>query len=257
MNRREFNAIASSILLGIGCSCWRPDRAAAANDLGCRSAGPGSGSVGELRSSSGFVDVDNACRRVVRNLSGEFGVSASFTFYNDEQEGERGNAKASPASQSAGEPDGTVFLGINLVAALMNQQSGLDYAPVLLRVILAHEFAHIRQFKEGMDPAGPWQMEPHADFLAGWFVGRAHKNGLIKMPTLWTSSQLEAAAREMFDRGDLAFNTPHHHGHPELRAAMVRSGYEAGASSIENAFHKALASASVPAEHWPQPRRVR
>jgi hypothetical protein len=254
VNRREFTKIAFSILVGIGCSCWRSGRAAAANDLGCRSAGPGSGSVGELRSSSGYVDVDNECRRVVRALSREFGVSASFTFYNDAEEGERGNAQASAASRSAGEPDGTVFLGVNLVAALMKEQSRIDYASVLFRVILAHEFAHIRQFKEGMDPAGPWQMEPHADFLAGWFVGRSHKNAVIKLPTLWTASQVEAAAREMFERGDLAFNTPDHHGHPEMRAAMVRSGYESGASSIENAFRKALAWARVPAGYWPSPR---
>ena len=54
------------------------------------------------------------------------------------------------------------------------QENDLD-----ILVITAHEFDHILQYKSGMVPDGPWQMEPHADFLAGWAIDRAWLSDLF------------------------------------------------------------------------------
>jgi hypothetical protein len=146
----------------------------------------------------------------------------------------------------AGAQDGTVLMGVNLFSLELSRGLGLpDYksninaafAPV---VIMAHEFGHIMQFKSGLSPSGPWQMEPHADFMAGWLLHRVASimvdgQKLYNQDMIWRLQQtvnaeamLEEAAKSIFEKGDTLFNDPAHHGQPEFRAAMVRAGYDAG-----------------------------
>jgi hypothetical protein len=91
------------------------------------------------------------------------------------------------------------------------------------------------QYKRGMSPDGPWQMEPHADFLAGWAIGRngAEVRDLEKEAYL---KELENPVQAFFDLGDYAFNDPTHHGEPKFRAAMVRAGYASRRLDISTAF---------------------
>jgi hypothetical protein len=104
-------------------------------------------------------------------------------------------------------------------------------------LITAHEFGHILQFKMGMKDDGPWQMEPHADYMAGWFVGRYYSTNL---------TGLERFAATMFSMGDTAFNVPDHHGTPQLRAAMIRAGYAAAKLDVKEAFEQGARAAGVP-----------
>jgi hypothetical protein len=84
-------------------------------------------------------------------------------------------------------------------------------------LLAAHEFGHILQYKNRMSVDGPWLMEPHADFMAGWYVGNHVKRNL-------DDTTLIAFSHTMFAFGDTGFNAITHHGQPEFRSAMVRAG---------------------------------
>jgi hypothetical protein len=166
--------------------------------------------------------------------SSSLGVRAALCFFDD---GDAPNAFAIPRRMFPDGPDGTVLLGINLVELewRRNDQQGVDRKVLdqSLRIILAHEYAHILQYKNGMTPNGPWQMEPHADFMAGWCLGN------------YTPLDIELAVKSMFERGDRAFYDRTHHGEPELRAAMVLAGYDASKLNLQAAFEKGRKMASL------------
>jgi hypothetical protein len=277
MNRREF-ALALPTLAIARCCCQAKAELA---DHGCRAASAQPTSLqNTLRSSSGNHEIDTQVTGLVRQMNEQFGVSSGFSFYAD---GTPGNAEATTAQLFTQGPDGTVLLGTSLVDALMKDDANNDekiapsfreYEDLLTEVkkrlderkklaneitfaaamgylriflIVAHEFAHIRQFKSGMNPTGPWQMEPHADFMAGWAL--AHNWGATESHPY--PQETEIAALTMFKLGDLAFNDPDHHGQPELRAAMVRSGLESNELNLQAAFDKGLKWAGVAKEFWP------
>jgi hypothetical protein len=98
----------------------------------------------------------------------------------------------------------------------------------------AHEFRHILQYKSGMGPDGPWQMERHADFLAGWAIDRAWLCDLFSDK----DESFNNAVRLIFSLGHTAFNFPDHHGSPELRAAMVRAGQESRHLAVQTAVSR-------------------
>jgi hypothetical protein len=97
-------------------------------------------------------------------------------------------------------------------------------------VISAHEHSHILQYKMGYRPDGPWQMEPHADFMAGWCIGQNQH--------LRKGEDIENLVKAMFEMGDTEFNDRSHHGEPEFRAAMVQAGYDAYRLKLQAAFEK-------------------
>src|SRR5262249_14245616 len=118
-----------------------------------------------------------------------------------------------------------------------------------LVVVMAHEFSHILQYKKGMHPEGPWQMEPHADYMAGWcFVRHDHEyryelfldpaNDTKPVAVMTPATALESAVKSIFDKGDTEFNNKTHHGEPEFRAAMVRAGYDSASLEVDAAFDK-------------------
>jgi hypothetical protein len=84
--------------------------------------------------------------------------------------------------------------------------------------IVAHEYAHIAQFKYKFPwTEGKWP-ELHADFLAGWFI--AHRE---RFPLPNDAYQ---AAASLYYKGDYDFNDRDHHGTPEERLKAFRAGYE-------------------------------
>lgn len=245
MDRRDFVVAAIAGLLSYGCG--RCDSAnAGSNARGCRRAGAGADAVTyELRASSGDETVDKSCRDVVNSLIADFGVRPGFSFYD---EGTFGNAEATVKVMFPDGPDGTVLLGTTLVASVMNRPAIFDLTQPLqwrlanIHLIMAHEFTHILQFKYKW--IVPWQLEPHADFMGGWFLARLERLG--SKPKRSGGADEESAARTMFSMGDTAFNSPEHHGQPEFRAAMVRAGYESGQLNLVEAFNKAIRWAGVP-----------
>jgi hypothetical protein len=189
-----------------------------------------------------------------------FGVMPGVCAYDDS---DGPNALATPQSLiSDGDlagTEGTVILGISLFERERTRctmdsdqtiscgKNGNQY------IITAHEFGHILQYKLGMRPDGPWQMEPHADFLAGWAYARLRK-GQVPISTLPSGETLNAftggimeafdnpetfdeAVQTMFEKGDTGFTTPSH-GQPAIRAAMVRAGRESADLDVRAAFDK-------------------
>jgi len=76
-------------------------------------------------------------------------------------------------------------------------------------------------------------MELHADFIAGWVLAQhpvPHEDG---------------PARTLFELGDTDFKNPAHHGQPELRAAMVRAGFDSGKLDLNAAFRRAKTYANL------------
>jgi len=138
-------------------------------------------------------------------------------------------------------PDGTVLLGVKFLAEVRRQQQDQTtfYNENSFFIVL-HEMAHILQFKRGMAQRTDWQMEPHADFLAGW----AYARGSPKAEA-WVRDNLELGVRLMFSLGDTAFNDPQHHGQPEFRAAMVRAGYDSADLELDSAFERGMKYAGL------------
>jgi len=250
MDRRTFVKTGLSSLLAYNCSFTR---ALATTTLqGCRMAAVG-GTLGVA-----LREPPSDLHRVLveeKELIKRFGVQPTVSYYDDV---EQPNALATPTVIFPDGPDGTVLLGINLFTQEIERiKSNLPtsfswtYAP---RVIKAHELGHILQYRAGLSPDGPWQMEPHADFLAGWALGRdpapMHVDPKTRYgwPDLSSYEPLrvlkdrqvyvEAAVKALFKRGDYFFNDRSHHGEPEFRAAMVRAGYESRELDVNKAFEK-------------------
>ena len=111
-----------------------------------------------------------------------FGVHPGFVFIDD---GSAPNAYADPQLWVPEKQDGTVLLGVKFLAEVRQLQQGQTsfYNENSLFIVL-HEMAHILQFKRGMAQRTDWQMEPHADFLAGWAYARGSPKA---EPWRWSS----------------------------------------------------------------------
>src|SRR5262249_9196890 len=87
-----------------------------------------------------------------------------------------------------------------------------------------------------------WEMEPHADFMAGWAIAQYHRDrDALKGASLEkeaVSMQVERAVHTMLSFGETSFNNRDHHGGPTLRAAKVRAGFEGGNLGVKEAFEK-------------------
>lgn len=111
-------------------------------------------------------------------------------------------------------PDGTVLIGLALLRSEWQATYGTSLS---LPAIIAHEYAHIAQFKYKFPwPEGKWP-ELHADFLAGWFI--AHRG---RFPLANNAYQ---AAASLYYKGDYDFNERDHHGTPAERLAAFSAGF--------------------------------
>ncbi|MBT2560652.1 hypothetical protein J7E50_07385 [Pedobacter sp. ISL-68] len=106
----------------------------------------------------------------------------------------------------------TIFIGSKLLAAYKNGFSTKDG----LYGLIAHEVAHVTQCRLGVTKKiSGVQIELHADFLAGYFLGRKMKIQL---------TDLREFSAELFKRGDFRFNDNQHHGTPEARVRYMLVG---------------------------------
>jgi hypothetical protein len=254
MLRREFLEKGLSTVITLSCPC-----SIHAKPLltGCRAVVKGDTGAYRFVDKTGYYLIDLHFKPWRDQLMQAFGVRPGVTFY---QDSERGNALAVPEQLLTDGPDGTVMVGVNLVnqesqregerinrCLRLNQQFSdmsdkLGIAdkyespdcfifPLTTLIIMAHEFGHIVQFKHGMKVDGPWQMEPHADYLAGWYIGR---RGDVKLDSKTFHELVDA----IFLAGDTDFGDKTHHGEPDFRAVMVRAGYDAHALELQQAFDK-------------------
>ena len=173
-----------------------------------------------LFASSNDKEVDQVCKTAETDLRRLFRVSPELWFFDD---GTEPNAFATPflrrGSLSA---DGTVLLGRALVARVSRRNALNRRWQYRLTGFVAHEWAHIVQFARNYLAPGK-AAELHADFLAGWFLGR----------TAGSSGVRDEAMYRFYFLGDDAVNHPDHHGTPMERASAATNGFDL-ADKVDN-----------------------
>jgi hypothetical protein len=181
-------------------------------------AGYGPGGGGGIFFPSGFYELDVFYDREGFALVNEYQVQPRGFYYLD---GATPNAMATSQVVTPYGPDGTVVFGMTL----LQQEFQADPEGRVVRAIMAHEFAHLVQFKRGLTTPGK-RPELQADYMAGWY----------SFSQQVSMDQLEPILMSFFQKGDYAFNSPHHHGTPGERIAAVRAGYDAAWPTIDDAW---------------------
>jgi len=181
--------------------------------------------------SSGDKEVDQVCSAAERELRREFKVAPDTWFFDD---GDKPNAFAtwllrrSPRVLSqVDSKDGTVCLGTRLVRRVTRRDELNRQWKTRLTAIIAHEWAHIVQFSRGHRVPGK-SVELHADFLAGWFLGRTSGARIGS-----NDQERGEAMIRFFGLGDYETNHPEHHGTPKERAFVIADGFDL-ASKVNN-----------------------
>ena len=165
-----------------------------------------------MLSSCGDERIDTLCSKQVVQLDRYFNVRAGFGFYDDSKQP---NAIALTKVYNRRTPDGTVLLGKSLVHTVLRGED------VAIAVIMAHEWAHIQQFREKARFQWNVRYELNADALAGgyfsdeggFFAGRAPVEAVK-----------EKAAEVFYERGDTHFFEAAHHGTAKQRSDAFRQG---------------------------------
>lgn len=178
----------------------------------------GIGVVGrELIFTTGNEHQNRMLGRALVRISRLFGERPGFGFMDDAN---HPNAFASDDSRVPG-TWGTIRFGRTLYDTLMQRY---DDDGIAILAVIAHEFGHIAQFRRGVTDAlnggqrTVRRAELHADLLAGYYLGtRKMADGRIRLRT---------AGIELFNIGDLDFNSRDHHGTPEQRVEAAEYGYQ-------------------------------
>jgi hypothetical protein len=170
---------------------------------------------------TGIPNIDMAVQNEGVFLSRLFSVAPAGGFFDDAG---APNAFATPESLFTNSIDGSVILGMSLLQQEIARDGGYGFS---VAAIMAHEFAHVRQFKDAraMEVAVPVR-ELHADFLAGWYLAQR----LQVAPT-----DVRSSMSAFFSLGDYAFNEPQHHGTPEQRLGSLLAGMNAGMPTVSGA----------------------
>jgi hypothetical protein len=190
----------------------------------------------KLLSSSGDKEVDQVCSAAERELRREFRVAPDTWFFDD---GDEPNAFATwflsrsrtVLSQWDSKADGTVCLGTHLVRQNTRRNELNRLWKTRLTMLMAHEWAHIVQFSRGYRAAGK-SVELHADFLAGWFLGRT-----TAAREFSTEAQRQEAYR-IWRYADNDIHNPDHHGTMGERTSAIESGFDLAAKvgNVDAAF---------------------
>lgn len=174
----------------------------------------------DLSPGSNMPQLDQLIYLEANFMAADFGVRPAFFFYNDNK------AKNAFATTEVFDPkfiDGSVVFG----ASLLEDEIRSNPPGIGVVAIMAHEWGHIRQFREGIRSSGRG-LELHADLLAGWYVGlknaRRPNDPLVHPAGAW---------RSVFSKGDYQFNSPSHHGTPSERGNAFVKGFQMAASRTD------------------------
>ncbi|MBK8174915.1 MAG: hypothetical protein IPK66_06525 [Rhodospirillales bacterium] len=124
---------------------------------------------------------------------------------------------------------GTVMLGRTLVLDEL-QRDRRGWGGLTVAGLMAHEFGHIFQYKSGYHAKlkqGSKTDEPvelHADYLAGYHLGRKRRDG--------ANMDIGAFMDGIYFMGDDHEDDPRHHGSSEERRRAVREGYRTGVEGL-------------------------
>jgi hypothetical protein len=157
-------------------------------------------------------ELDKRIRSELSFLTGLFGVEPEFVLL-------AGDAARKAFAVAGGK--GTVLVS----AAWMKKLWGGEHRVGTVATVLAHQYAHILQEKRKC-ALQEWSRERHADFLAGWYLGKRN------VATLGSGADLDAAfAAALFAARDEFLNARFDHGTPDLRASAMRQGFSVFRSS--------------------------
>ena len=176
---------------------------------------------------SAFIAQGNALDRYFATKSSQF-------VYDDSG---APNALALPYSidtASNRDQDGSILVGKKLMQQAAG--SGSRILDTGFFIIVAHEHAHIHQYKIGLG-LPTLKLELHADFLAGWVIGREVKKGNY-------TTSVEDGARELFRLGSTDFTSPTFHGTPEQRLRASKAGSQVAMSQSSDDLSAATAEAT-------------
>ena len=139
------------------------------------------------------------------------------------------NAFATEATIDPG-TTGSVFLGVALAKSEVRRTG--QYNNFTLPAILAHETAHILQFRHGSDlPTKAKELQ--ADYLAGWYMANRDPGG-----TPWSATSARQAMIEFYLIGDYDFNDSGHHGTSEERLTALMSGTRNAGEPLSVVYNK-------------------
>jgi hypothetical protein len=156
--------------------------------------------------SSGNLVIDTLCVVEAKRLNKFFGVNALFSFYDDSG---FENAQAELKKYATEPDDGRVLMGVNFAHSLIRTSD------VAIMVVLAHEWAHIRQFKANTRFVWNVRYELAADKDAGAYLGSTNVDKDLG----------KKAAKVFSDMGKNDFTNPDYHGTANQRADMFRDGF--------------------------------
>lgn len=137
------------------------------------------------------------------------------------------NAYATPALSRDDYPDGTVVLGLNLINKECSES--VSGTCVSVAVIMAHEFAHILDFKYKFVKQRGKISELFADYMAGVYL---HTRELT-----YSYTDIKEAANSIFTKGDTNFNSPLHHGTSQERMNALLAGYNFSKTMVASGRH--------------------
>lgn len=169
---------------------------------------------------SGDQEADDVCRTAAGDLRRVLRVAPDYWFFDD-----RGtaNAFATPLRRKGSvSAVGTVALGTRLVYTVSRRNELNRGWRVRLTAIVAHEWAHIAQFARQYRTATVKSRELHADYMAGWFLGRT-------TPKDRAEAVRNEAMYRFYFLGDTETAHPDHHGTHIERASAITKGFEAAA----------------------------
>jgi hypothetical protein len=195
--------------------------------VGCflQGAAAGGGSLASMLAAgmvffpSRYPNVDAFNQQEGLNLVGTFQLSPRMFYLMDDS---GPNAYATPEIANALGPDGTILFGQTLLA----QQLTKDPTGASVVAIMAHEFGHLAQFRQGFREPGK-RPELHADFMAGWYLS-------VRGRYAWTN--LMPTLKLFFELGDYQFNSQSHHGTPQERLGAAQAGFSSGAATAAQAY---------------------
>lgn len=171
---------------------------------GCNlAAAPGSMAILERLHTSGDSKLDLLCQQELPYLAEFFEVRAAFGFFDDT---DGANALALNKIDDINFSDGTVLFGVGLAKQYLKGERDFIIA------VMAHEWAHIEQYKKNEKAAWAVKYELFADFRAGQYCQTRFSDG-------------ELAAQLFHRLGNSNFSHPDYHGAPEQRSDMFRTGF--------------------------------
>jgi hypothetical protein len=184
-----------------------------------------------LYSTSGNQIIDNATIKELTSLNNAFGVLPNFFFYDDANEN---NAKSSDQVTNFARPDGTIIFG----KRFFNRQFLRPNGSTAIPIIIAHEYAHLVDFKYGiLNRVSAKKRELFCDYLAGIYMS-------IRIRTLGFVD-INAAYTVFSSMGDTDFGNVDHHGTAGERSSALLTGYKEAEArlsiglgiSLDNAIH--------------------